>query len=74
MIHKRIITLEGPESWIKTTLKNSLPDGVNTAYFGKGKSIKVETIEGDPVEGDPVSKKPESRYELISGRYRQSNI
>ena len=63
MIHKRIITLEGPESWIKMTLKNSLAEGLNNSFFGKGKSIKVETIEGDPVEDDPILKKPESRYE-----------
>ena len=55
MIHKRIITLEGPEQWIKTTLKNSLPDGINTSYFGEGKSITVETIEGEPIKDKPTT-------------------
>ena len=64
MIHKRIITLRGPEQWIKTTLQNSLPEGLNDSFFGEGKSIEVETIEGEPVGGESaVSKKPEHRHE-----------
>lgn len=63
MIHKRIITLEGPEEWIKTTLRNSLKEGVTDKIFGDGKSIMVETIEGEPIIDNPLINKPEVRFD-----------
>lgn len=64
MIHKRIITLEGPKEWIKKTLKNSLQEGLNDSFLEKGKSITVETIEGEPViNKKPLVNKPEKIFE-----------
>lgn len=64
MIHRRIISLEGPPEWVKTTLHNSLPEGINQGMFGEGRIIRVETIKGDPPKDwDALSRKPEKRYE-----------
>ena len=64
MVHRRIISLEGDAKWVKTTLLNSLPEGINEKYFGEGRLIRVETIKGDPLESrTALACKPEKRFE-----------
>lgn len=48
MTHMRVITLEGPASWIRQTLENSLADGIH--QVGKGRKIQVTTAVGDTKE------------------------
>ena len=63
MVHRRIISLEGDDHWVKTTLFNSLPDGIHK-FAGKDRAITVFTIEGDPIKSYvDLSKKPEKRFE-----------
>jgi len=63
MIHKRIITIKGDNDWIKRTLQNSLPEGINTNLFGADRSIAIETVHGEPLFHDLPKNKPELRFE-----------
>ena len=63
MIHKRIVTMEGHEDWIKRTLQNSLPEGFHAGIFGGNQSINITTIEGNPVLHAMPKNKPEIRFE-----------
>ena len=62
-IHERKITLRGSDKWIKRTLENSLPDGVNAKFLKKGDSITVETLTGDPIQHGIPAHKPEKRFD-----------
>ena len=45
----RVITMEGPESWIKKAKENSLPMGLNN--MGGGKIIQVDELLGGALTG-----------------------
>jgi len=63
MIHKRIITLDGDEQWIKRTVGTSLPEGISTGFFGVNRKITVETIKGGIIVPDK-SRNPQLRFEV----------
>lgn len=63
MIHERIITINGPDQWVKRTLENSLPEGINS-IFGGDRSIAVKTTHGEPLLHDLPKNKPEPRFDL----------
>jgi len=64
IVHRRIISVEGDAEWVKTTLMNSLPEGINKRFFGEGRLIRVETIKGDPSTSTAaLHRKPERSYE-----------
>jgi len=63
MIHKRIITLNGDENWVKRTLANSLPEGPNIIFNDPARIIHVDTTLGDALFHPIPANKPEQRFD-----------
>ncbi|MHB8123130.1 MAG: hypothetical protein ACYDG4_13350 [Desulfuromonadaceae bacterium] len=51
----REYTFEGPEDWLRSTMKNSLPDGGQDFLLHTNKRITVKTLHSD-IEFETLTK------------------